>query len=274
MPANRRRSALRTALFAIVISVCTVIGLTACDGSSGHSTTSAPPPTSASAPTTSTAPLPGVPVGSDPQTRLQVDKWGFTADGLLSVIVSNVGDATVRSARAIISAEDAYGNVVAAVSAQAGTPLGVRCCTIIGLSPGQRYGLYSNVGTRISRVKSVSVQYTSVRTDVDNVTSPVLSMSDASLHTDGKRANVYVTVQMSQHVGPYITVQAVLVDPDKKFLGVISGGFYCLAANTKRTIKLQFFHPVPTGSTVDSVVSFPLDTTTAHIEKLKSCNAG
>jgi hypothetical protein len=190
------------------------------------------------------------------------------------VVVSNVGDATVRSARAIISAEDAFGNVVAAVSAQAGTALGVRCCTIIGLAPGQRYGLYSNVGTRISRVKSVSVQYTAARTDASNVTSPVLSMSHASLHSDGKQANVYVTVQMSKQVGPYITVQAVLAGPDKKFVGVISGGFYCLAANTKRTIKLQFFHPVPAGSTVDSVVSFPLDSTTARIEKLKSCNAG
>jgi hypothetical protein len=217
--------------------------------------------------------LPGVPVGN-PQTRLQVDKWGYTADGLLSVIVSNVGDATVRSARAIISATDAFGNVVAAVSAQAGTALGVRCCTIIGLSPGREYGLYSNVGTRISRVKDVSVQYTSVRTDVANVASPVESMSDASLRTGDKGATVYVTVKMSSRVGPYITVEAVLIGPDKKFLGIISGGFYCLAANTKRTIKLQFFHPVPKGTTVDSVVSFPLDSATARIEKLKSCNAG
>ena len=227
-----------------------------------------------SAPTTSATPPPGVAVGSNPQTRLQVDDWGYTADGLLSVIVKNVGDATVRSARAIITATDAYGNVVATGTAQAGTQLGVRCCTIIALSPGRRYGLYLNVGTRIPRVRSVSVQYTEVRTNATNVASPVASMSGASLHTDGKRANVYVTVQMSDHVGPYITVQALLADPKGKFLGVISGGFYCLAAKTKRTIKLQFFHPVPAGSTVDSVVSFPLDTTTAHIEKLKSCNAG
>jgi hypothetical protein len=245
-----------------------------CDGSSGSpkssaTDTSPSPPTSSSA-----APLPGVAVGTNPETRLQVDSWGFTKDGLLSVIVSNVGHATVRSARAIISAEDAYGNVVAAVSAQTGTPLGVRCCTIIGLDPGKRYGLYSNIGARISRVKHVTVAYTSVRTDVDNVTSPVLSMSHADLSANGNEATVFVTVKMSQNVGPYVTVQALLDGPDKEFLGVISGGFYCLAANTERTIKLQFFHPVPAGSTVDSVVSFPLDAATARIEKLKRCNAG
>ncbi len=152
MPVTRRRSALRTAISAIAVTVCLIIGLSACDGSSDHSTSSAPP-TSASAPTTSAAALQGVAVGTNPQTRLKVDEWGYTADGLLSVIVSNVGDATVRSARAIISGQDAYGNLVAAGTAQAGTQLGVRCCTIIALAPGQQYGLYLNIGTRISRVK-------------------------------------------------------------------------------------------------------------------------
>jgi hypothetical protein len=219
--------------------------------------------------------LPGVAVGTNPQTRLKVDAWGYTADGLLSVIVSNVGGATVRSARAIISATDAYGNVVAAVSAPQGTALGTRCCTIIGLAPGQRYGLYSDIGTRTPRVRTVSVQYTAVRTDdVASVASPVASISQPSLRTDGAKATVFATVKMSARAGPYITVQALLAGPDKKFLGVISGGFYCLAANTTRTIKLQFFHPVPAGSSVDSVVSFPLDATTARIEKLKRCAAG
>jgi hypothetical protein len=213
-------------------------------------------------------------VGTNPRTRLKVDTWGYTADGLLSVIVSNVGDATVRTARAIISATDAYGNLVASVSAPQGTALGTRCCTIIGLAPGQRYGLYSDVGTRMPRVKAVSVQYTSVRTDNgENVASPVASISRPSLQIKGSQTTVFVTLTMSKVAGPYITVQALLNGPHNEFLGVISGGFYCLPANTKRSIKLQFFHPVPAGSTVDSVVSFPLDPATARIEKLKSCNA-
>jgi hypothetical protein len=270
------RRTLWTTFPTIAAFLCLVAVVAGCDGSSGTpkssaaNTSSPAPPSSSPTPT----PLPGVAVGKDPETRLQVDSWGSTKDGLLSVIVSNVGHATVRSARAIISAEDAHGNIVAAVSAQAGTPLGVRCCTIIGLDPGKRYGLYSNIGTRISRVKHVSVDYTSVRTDVDNVTSPVLSMSHADLSTNGNEATVFVTVKMSQKVGPYITVQALLDGADGTLLGVISGGFYCLAPNTTRTIKLQFFHPVPAGSTVDSVVSFPLDADTARIEKLKRCNAG
>lgn len=200
--------------------------------------------------------------------------WGHTSDGLLSVVVANVGKATVRSARAIISAKDAFGNVVAAVSPPAGTPLGTRCCTIIGLAPGHKYGLYSDIGTRMSRVKKVSVSYTAVRTDVDNVKSPVAWIRNPSLHREGHQTDVSVTVKMAPHIGPYITVQALLNGPDNKFLGVVSSGFYCLKANTKRTIELQFFHPIPPGSSVDSVVSYPLDATTARIEKLKSCGTG
>lgn len=255
-----------------------VIALSGCDGSSAHngpsSSDSAPSSPPSSAPLSSTAPPAGVAVGTNPQTRLQVETWGYTADGLLSVVVSNVGQATVRSAHAIISAKDAYGNVVAAVSAPQGTPLGTRCCTIIGLAPGQRYGLYSDIGTRAPRVKTVSVDYTAVRTDVNNVASPVQSMKNAALHTSGKQAYVTVTVKMSAHVGPYITVQALLDDPHKKFLGVISGGFYCIGPNTQRSIRLQFFHPIPPGSSVDSVLSFPLDAATARIENLRECNAG
>lgn len=257
---------------AVLVFLVIVCALAGCDGSSGPAKSSGIA-TRPSAPSSAAAPLLGVPVGTNPQTRLQVDQWGYTADGLISVIVSNVGDATVRSARAIISATDAYGNLVAAVSAPQGTALGTRCCTIIGLAPGQRYGLYSDFGTLLPRVKHVSVQYTSVRTDPNNVASPVASMNNPSLKTDGKHATASVTVTMAEHTGPYVTVQALLNGPDKKFLGVISSGFYCIAPSTKRTIKLQFFHPVPRGSSIESVVAFPLDAATARIEKLQRCDA-
>jgi hypothetical protein len=246
----------------------------AADKTSSVANTSQVSPTSRTSMSTSTTPPPpGVAVGKNPSTRLKVDTWGATSDGLLSVIVSNVGDATVRSARALISAKDQFGNVVAAVTAPPGTWLGTRCCTIIGLAPGHRYGLYLDIGTRIKRVKRVDVEYSEVRTDEKPVPSPVLQMRHATLHPGAKLGTVSVTVKMAAHVGPYITVQALLNGPGGKFLGVISGGFYCLKANTQRTINLQFFHPVPAGSSVDSVISFPLDATTARLEKLRSCSA-
>lgn len=235
------------------------------------SASSAPAYTSSAS---SPPPPQGVKIGRHPSTRLKVEAWGATSDGLLSVVVANVGNATVRSARAIISGRDKFGNVVASVSAPAGTALGTRCCTIIGLSPGKTYGLYSDLGTRLRRVTSVSVQYTSIRTDVDNVNSPVLWMRNPSLRRTENQADVAVTVKMAKQVGPYISVQALLKAPDNKFLGVISSAFYCLKASSERRIKLQFFHPVPPGTTVDSVLSYPLDATTARIEKLKQCGTG
>lgn len=269
----------RNRLAAVVAIGCAFTVAAACDGGSGAGpTSSSPRPTVSTSASSSSSSQPpphdGVEVGSNPSTWLKVDAWGATKDGLISVIVSNVGDATVRSARAIIAAKDKFGNVVAAISAPPGTALGTRCCTIIGLAPGHRYGIYSDIGTRLSRVKSVSVQYASVRTERSSVTSPVKSMTHATLKRRGStQVDVYVTVNMAKKVGPYITVQAFLDGPDKKFLGVISSGFYCLEANTSRRIKLQFFHPVPAGTSVESVLSYPLDSTTAKLEKLRSCPA-
>lgn len=267
----------------IVALLCVVIAAASCDSGSGAGTSSsarssagsAARSTSPSSPSLSSPPPTkrpeGIKVGRNPATRLKVDAWGVTSDGLLSVVVSNVGDATIRSARAIISGRDKFGNVVASVSAPAGTALGTRCCTIIGLAPGRTYGLYSDIGTKLRRVKSVSVQYTSVRTGIDNVKSPVLWMRNPSIHRGENQADVYVTVKMAKRVGPYITVQALLKAPDNTFLGVISSSFYCLKANTERRIELQFFHPVPVGTSVDSVLSYPLDATTAKLERLQPC---
>jgi hypothetical protein len=245
----------------LIVAGLAVTVLAACTSDhSGSSPTSGP---AASAPSTSAATT----IGNTNAARLTVARWGVTPDGLLSVLVTNAGPGTVRSARAIIEAKDKFGNTVAASSA----PNGTRCCTIINLSPHQSFGLYSNIGTRVSRVADVSVQYAQVSTAVRPLPSPVAALRDATLVTSSRGATVSVQVTMSPTAGPYMTAQALLDGPSGKLIGVISGAYYCLRANAKRTITLQFFHPVPPGSSVSKVVAYPLDKQTALAEKAKTC---
>lgn len=225
----------------------------------------------------------GVPSSSGPQSsstsasptaqntaKLHVREWGATTDGLLSVVVKNVGTVSIQRARAIITAKDSYDNTVVAVSA----PTGARCCTIVGLAPGQVYGLYSNVGTSAGRIHNVEVEYTDVQLSKAAVPTPSVATKAASLRVSAKSATVQVPVTVSGKVGPYISAQAFLAGPDGKFIAVVSGGYYCLPPNKQRTIRLQFFHPLPAQSRVRSIVAYPLDAATARAEKLPSCTRG
>src|SRR3954454_2544462 len=71
---------------------------------------------------------------------LVTQDWGVV-DGMLSVVVRNTTDRTLRSATAVITARDRNDVLI---SSSLEDPNG--CCAVTELPPGQEFGFYVDVG--------------------------------------------------------------------------------------------------------------------------------
>jgi hypothetical protein len=247
--------------------------LAACSGGSTHPPKRAAtgsPASSSDAPSgggSSGGTAPAASSPASPTALVKVVSWGV-ADGLLSVIVENTSGSVISSARAIITARDAEGSIVSSSSG----PIDVRCCTLFGVPPGGRYGVYASVGPAASRVSSVQV--TLVAPELAKGAAPKITATGAKLVARQPVVEVEATLDGTPGSGPYVAVQALLADPSG-FIAVMSGRYYCIHPGTPLHVRLHLWHVVPAGTRVQEVLAYSVPAGVSGTELgLPACGAG
>lgn len=180
-------------------------------------------------------------------------QWGVV-DGLLSVVVENVTDRTLRYAEGVITARTDDNEVIAASLEIDGS-----CCEVVDLAPGEEYGFYLDVGDRASEISRVDVGYRNlawVPAGEASAGSPGVEAAPVRLDRDASGAVVRAELVSD---GPYdeVVAQAFLTDEAGEFLAVVSGRWSCLV-DGRRAIRMQLFRPLPKGAQVDRVTVHPV----------------
>jgi hypothetical protein len=206
-----------------------------------------------------------------PQAPLRVVKWGVN-DQMLSVLIENRTDETIRSAHVVITARDSRGTIIASVSG----PPGALCCTIIALRPHATFGLFADFGPGVARTAKVDVDYSQVSVAAESTGGDEIAASGGRLERRGDLTLVDAYLTSPADVGPYVAVQAVLSDPSGgRMVAVISGRFYCLFPGRQLAVTMQLFHPVPLGTRIESVSAFPIPSDLAAVTSdLPRCEPG
>lgn len=190
--------------------------------------------------------------GTDRQPHLRVLSWGRES-GQLAVVVRNESRHFIERARVRITARDT-GDVV--VLSTTGTPADV-CCTILGLPPGEEFGLFAEVDDDVPDIGSVVVEPVAAEThpvDADErvtVATPRLQRYDDD-------TVVTATVTARGRLSGYLAVQALLTDGEGVLAQVISGRFYCFEPGRARQVRLHLFHAVPGDLRLSRVVAYPI----------------
>ena len=180
-------------------------------------------------------------------------QWGVV-DGMLSVVVRNTTDRTLRSAEAVISARD-DNDVLLATSLEG--PGGV-CCSVVDLPPGQQFGFYVDVGDSATDISRVDVAYRDVAWATADVESEVpLHAHAVGLESSARGAVVVAHVGSTSPLVVEASVQAFLNGPDGEFLAVVAGRWFCFSKGGHE-IRMQLLHQVPAGTTIDRVVIHPV----------------
>jgi hypothetical protein len=193
------------------------------------------------------------PTKSPARPILVTQEWGVV-DGMLSVVVRNTTDRTLRTAEAVITARD---RTDVLISSSLEDPDGV-CCAVVDLPPGQEFGLYVDVGDGADEISRVDVAYRDVAwSSADAAQASTLEAQPVRLDGNGQGAVVVANVQTSEPMVAQASVQAFLVDPGGSFLAVVSGRWYCFSEG-RHEIRMQLLHPVPAGTTVDRVAIHPV----------------
>jgi hypothetical protein len=184
---------------------------------------------------------------------LVTQDWGIV-DGMLSVVVKNTTDRTLRGAEGVITVRD-RNDVLIVTSLES---VDGACCAVVDLPPGQEFGFYVDVGASADDVSRVEVAYRNVSWAApDKEAEQQLSAQPVSLGSSADATVVNATVSNSDPVVAQASVQAFLTGPDGEFLAVVAGRWYCVAQGTSH-IQMQLLHPVPAGTTVDRVVIHPV----------------
>lgn len=190
---------------------------------------------------------------AEPQP-LRVVRWGVD-DEMLSVLVENTTEQEIRSAHVVITARDDRGTIIATVSG----PAGALCCTIVALPPHDTFGLFADFGDGVVRTAKVDVDYSKVSVGAPSSGAGDITSSAGQLDRRGDLTLVHTFLGSSANAGPYVAVQAVLVDrTGKQLVAVISGRFYCLFPGRQLGVTLQLFHPVPSGTRIQSIRTFAI----------------
>ncbi|HEU5038708.1 MAG TPA: hypothetical protein VFT70_17005 [Nocardioides sp.] len=186
--------------------------------------------------------------GGDTAPILQTTGWGVV-DGMLSVVVWNTSDRTLRYAEGVVTARTDDNQLVASSLEYSDAA----CCQVEALAPGESYGFYVDVGDRASDITQVDVTYRNVSwasaTEVDHhdqVTARPVALRDGTL---GAVAVADIT---SDTAIPTVVAQAFLTDPDGKLVAVVSGRWTCVEPGQRR-FYMQLFHDVPPGTRIDEV---------------------
>lgn len=179
--------------------------------------------------------------------------WGVV-DGLLSVVVQNTTDRTLRYATGYVTARTADDEIV--TESLESDP---SCCEVLELGPGEEYGFYLDVGERASEISDVEVGYRNFTwAPADDPESPPDDVRARPVRLELGRSGAVVRadlVSRSRH--DEVVAQAFLTDADGDFLAVVSGRWTCLVPG-RRAIDMQLFHPLPAGAKVAEVVVHPV----------------
>ncbi|MEQ4524061.1 hypothetical protein [Nocardioides kribbensis] len=196
---------------------------------------------------------------------LTTSEWAVT-DGLLSVLVRNEEDRTLRTAEVTLEAFDRDGVSLGTWSASAMVGQDA-CCTVTDLAPGEIYGLYFPVGVDVGEVAAVDLDYRDVAwqpaaTDQDSSTASATGLA-SDLNASRTVVNADLTVGSADI--PQALVQAILRGVDGQLVAVVTGVWTCLTAFEVRPIEMQLFQGVPEGTVVDSITVRPLDPSTSPV---------
>ena len=186
-------------------------------------------------------------------TLLATRQWGVV-DGLLSVVVQNVSDRTLRYAAASITARTEKDEIVVASLASH-----TACCEIVDLAPGAVYGFYLDVGDRGNDIAEVGVGYRNFSwAPVGEVPPAATEIRAKPLRIVQDADGVVVrAVLVSDRPREEVIAQAFLTDGRGEFLAVVSGRWSCLTVG-RRVIDMELFHALPAGARVDRVVAHPV----------------
>ena len=222
---------------------------------SGSATTStsttvaspASPSETTSRPTSSAAPAP-------PGDAPQLVSWGQDAHQL-AVLVRNDTAQVIDRAQVRITGRDAAGRRVVSTTSTTGL-----CCVVVGLQPGQDFGLFAPLKPGAAKVATVTVDYVTNVSRAVGKEEATVTVSGATLERFPDDTVVTATLAARGPVDGYVAVQAMLVGTDGRLSQVISGRYYCYQPGTRRQVRLRLFHAVPAGVRLFKVVAHPIPT--------------
>jgi hypothetical protein len=171
--------------------------------------------------------------------------WVVTG-GRISVLVRNVGNSPIGSARAVISGRDRHGNVVASIS-------GAQCCTVMGLVPGASTGIYADLGLAAQRVSAVSVHWA----PLSSAMTPPVSIRVADVGMRIGQGRTVVAAALTSATAVAVRPQAILRSGDGSLVAVVIGVPTCLSAGHARPTTMQVNQLLPPGTVVASVAVSP-----------------
>ncbi len=183
---------------------------------------------------------------------LVTQQWGVV-DGMLSVLVTNTTTRTLHYAEADITARSNANELVGTSR----TSTDGRCCAVIDLPPGEKFGFYFDVGPDGSTVSEVDVVYRDVTWAEDVEPTTTFTATPTGVETNSVGAVVLADVRTKGGPAAQATAQAFINDANGDFLAVVSGRWDCFT-NGLRKIRMQFFHELPPGAVVDSVTVHPV----------------
>ncbi|WP_341230071.1 hypothetical protein [Nocardioides salarius] len=191
---------------------------------------------------------------------LETAEWAVN-DGLVSVMVRNDDSRVLRTATVALQGVDADGVLVGVwdTATMAGESA---CCTVLGLEPGEQFGLYFAVGPQAERIADVELSFSEIswaKADAE-AAEPVAAAVPQDTMLGPDRTVVVARVETGEQAVPRALVQAVLRGRSGKLIAVVTGRWSCFAAGEDRRIRMELFQRVPVGTGVDTVTIDRLDT--------------
>lgn len=189
---------------------------------------------------------------------LETAEWAVT-DGLLSVVVRNDNDRTVRTAKVALTA---YSEQHAPVAAVAGDSMVGEsgCCTVVDVAPGDVFGLYFALGDVVgAEVADIELAFSDIAyAETEAVDPPSFVATAQGTALKGSSTTVAATLQNGPKPVPLAVVQAVLRGRTGKLVAVVTGRWTCFAPEEMRPVRVELFQPVPRGTVVDTITARPL----------------
>jgi hypothetical protein len=192
--------------------------------------------------------------GSVAPEVLKTVEWGVL-DHMVSVVVRNDTDRTLRRAEAVVTAVDERGTALATSTVQADRS---DCCTVLDLPPDGSYGLYFDTDLDAAAIADIEVRFRDVAWGpAQAAAGPAATTEVVELQGGAPGAVVVADVTPTADAIDRATVQARL-EVDGRFLAVVSGRWRCFAAGTTTRIRMQLFHAVPPGTAATDVTVLPV----------------
>lgn len=202
--------------------------------------------------------LDGEEVGSRETTEvaavplLTTRQWGVV-DGLLSVVVENTTDRTLRYATGYVTARTDDNEIVAASIESDAT-----CCEVVDLAPGGEYGFYLDVGEDAGSITRVDVGYRNFSWAPAAEEPAPATVRAKPVRIDQGPSSAVVTADLvSAGAHDEVVAQAFVTDRAGDFIAVVSGRWSCLV-DGRRSIRMELFHLLPEGAKVERVLVHPV----------------